>query len=181
MKKLLLTPVVLFVIWLIASPYYVAYQMKSAAEEGDADAFSAYVDFPVLRENVKVQANALMAKKIAAKSEDDPLANLGAAFGSFVVDKMIDTYLTPEGMTKILSGDNPFLAKDSQDPEPPNDTDKSESEEGDIRDTELSYRSWDEFEIAFTNRENKTIRVILERRMLSWQMTNILLPEEEQK
>ncbi len=56
-----------------------------------------------LRQSFKDQMNAMMAKELM-NQDTDGFAALGAMLASTMVDKMIDGFVTPEGMTLMLQG-----------------------------------------------------------------------------
>jgi hypothetical protein len=84
------------------SPYVAVYQMRSAAEKLDADAFNQGVDYPKLRESLKGQFAATMAERMASTSNKSAggAESLGAALGSILgmalVDRFVDALVRPE-------------------------------------------------------------------------------------
>ncbi len=48
--------------------------------------------------------NAMMMKEMATNKDTDGFAALGAMLASTMVDKMIDGFVTPEGMTMMMQG-----------------------------------------------------------------------------
>jgi hypothetical protein len=64
--------------WFYFTPHLAAKEMKSAADAKDAAKLSSYVNFPVLKENLKARFNA----KVAAVVSKDKSANSVGALGS---------------------------------------------------------------------------------------------------
>lgn len=87
-----------FAAWYFASPSYTLSQMKSAVEQKQSDKLSEYVDYPRLRDNVKIQAKAAMA----AEAGNDPAVAAGMALMSGLIDGMIDKLVTPETVEKMM-------------------------------------------------------------------------------
>lgn len=169
MKKALVLVAVLLIGWVAASPYVVSQQMKSAAEARDAEALSDYIEFPTLRQNFKDQLNAAMAKEMAKEVEDNPFAALGAAFGSMMVEGMVDAYVTPASIAEMMKGEAPNEAKKQG-------TSGSSKRENAFRDATLSYKAWDKFSIAVPTEDGEVTSFILHRRGLGWKLTNIVIP-----
>ncbi|MBH9536913.1 DUF2939 domain-containing protein [Novosphingopyxis sp. YJ-S2-01] len=92
---------VLFGAWYFASPSYAMMQLKDAAEDGDADALRDRIDFPAVRESMKAQLSAAMAKKIAEEPSDG-FGALGGALAMGMVGPMIDGLVTPEFMAAMI-------------------------------------------------------------------------------
>ena len=71
------------------TPYLALNNIKKAAQAGDSDTVSKYIDYPSVRHSFKDQMNAMMMKEMV-NQEDDGFAALGAMLASTMVDKMID-------------------------------------------------------------------------------------------
>ncbi|AHI73270.1 DUF2939 domain-containing protein [Burkholderia thailandensis] len=92
------------VVYAYASPYLALRQMKQAIDARDAQAISAYVDFPALRISLKQQLTDELMRRIDARTRDNPLAIIGAMIGSALVGPLVDAYATPEGVAMLMSG-----------------------------------------------------------------------------
>ncbi|WP_175991721.1 DUF2939 domain-containing protein [Burkholderia stagnalis] len=87
-----------------ASPYVALGRLKSAIDARDAQAVSAYVDFPALRISLKQQVTGELMRRIDAKRQDNPFAVIGALIGSALIGPLVDAYATPEGVAAVMSG-----------------------------------------------------------------------------
>ncbi|MGZ2744766.1 DUF2939 domain-containing protein [Burkholderia stagnalis] len=87
-----------------ASPYVALGRLKSAIDARDAQAISAYVDFPALRISLKQQVTGELMRRIDAKRQDNPFAAIGALIGSALIGPLVDAYATPEGVAAVMSG-----------------------------------------------------------------------------
>ncbi|MCH7388334.1 DUF2939 domain-containing protein [Acinetobacter modestus] len=108
MNKKLIGAIIAVVIVLVggyyyASPYLVLNSIKNAAQAGDSEKVSAYMDYPSVRQSFKDQMNAYMVKEMALK-ETNGWEALGTMIATTMVDKMVDAVVTPEGMTLMLQG-----------------------------------------------------------------------------
>jgi len=95
----LLAILVLIGAWYIASPLWTLHELREAARAGDAKAFASYVDFPVLRENVKTQLRHQLADRIHSRGG---IAALGAILVGGIVDDSIDRLVSPDALRIIL-------------------------------------------------------------------------------
>jgi hypothetical protein len=86
------------------SPYITVWQLQSAAQHRDADAFNRHVDYPALRESLKGQFSAMFADKLERPEND--LAKAGSAIGTLIgmalVSPFVDAVVRPETMMRAL-------------------------------------------------------------------------------
>ena len=139
------------------SPYWTAYQMQQAAEAGDSAALAEHVDFERVRESLKPQARDRVAAEVDARAgDDDAVRLLGGLVGGAVADRAIETYVTPDGLARIMAS--------------------AGAEGGGDSDVSLGYRSLDRFGIVLTAEQGDTTELILERDGLDWQVVEVKLP-----
>jgi hypothetical protein len=100
------------------SPFLAVRQLQAAAERGDAESFNAHVDYPRLRESLKAQLSALLARRLGApKDGGSPLAALGNVIGASLVNPLVDTLVRPE--TVMAAMQNGQLGRRAAEPVPP--------------------------------------------------------------
>lgn len=159
-----------------ASPYLVMNSIKDAAQAGDSEKVSAYIDFPSVRQSFKVQINAYMVKELAIQ-DDNEWEALGTMIASNMIDKMVEATITPEGMTLIMQG------KDFRESFKPASQDSSNSSSTDAKlDYSTRYLSINVFELTLNSLESdKQVKVIMERDGLSWKVKKIVIPMNEAK
>jgi hypothetical protein len=99
--------------------------LASAAEAGDAATVSRYVDYPAMRDSLKV--NLLAQAKAAARPgpNDGFWSGLGkaiiAAGTVVVIDGLIEEHVTPEGVAAMMKGRKPTATRGSSDRAEPAD------------------------------------------------------------
>lgn len=174
-KKLigaLIAVVVVICGYLYASPYLALNSIKKAAQAGDVEKVSAYIEYPSVRQSFKDQMNMMMMKEIA-NQKNDGFAALGAMLASTMVDKMVDTFVTPEGMTLMLQGKN---LKESQQSNAP--TEESEAkQEKQKPEYSSGYTSMNDFEVLIKDQDKaKEVKVHMVRDGLSWKINKIAVP-----
>lgn len=116
MKKVIITLGLLLlfipVLAYVASPYVSIYNFVKALQAGDQKILQEHMDFPAVRSSVQHQVNKAMQKNIK-RNKYNPLAILGIAVTSTVVNGMVECILTPAGLSEIIQyGDlqNPLEA-----------------------------------------------------------------------
>jgi hypothetical protein len=98
------------------SPFLAVRQLQTAAQEGDAEAFNAHVDYPKVRESLKGQFSAIVAQKLGTQDSSNPLAALGSMIGLGLVNQLVDAMVRPETVMAALK--NGHLAKPAPAPAP---------------------------------------------------------------
>jgi hypothetical protein len=90
----------------VGSPYYAAYSLRNAALEADTDKLDASVDFPAVRESLKSQFSAAMITEMQndPRMRDNPFAGLGAMMLPALIDRMVDAFITPDGIAALIRG-----------------------------------------------------------------------------
>ena len=175
MNKKILGSIVALVIaivgYLYASPYLVLNSIKTAAQNGESEKVSQYIDYPSVRQSFKDQMNAMMLKEVQ-KQENDGFAALGAMLASAMVDKMIDAVVTPEGMTLMLQG------KDLKQSVSGGENESAEHKQEEHQpDYETSYTSFNDFQVVIKDpNKSKEVKVLMVRDGLSWKINKIVVP-----
>jgi hypothetical protein len=90
-----------------ASPYFSFWRFRTALRSGDSAAISSHIDFPAVRTSLKKQ---LVARFAHATTGNKRWSNLGPT----LIDAIIDAYVTPEGISALLS--NPEVLKNLKAP-----------------------------------------------------------------
>ena len=160
---------VIFAIYLYVSPYLVLNNIKNAAEQGDADKLSGYIDFPSVKQSMKDQVKAAMVKELASSKEQDGFEALGTMLGAAMIDPLIDGLVTPDGVALMLQGQKLDFDLNNDTPE-----DKPKGKNEDI-DYKAGYLSFNRFKVQVIDADdpNESIDVIMHRDWLSWKVTSI--------
>lgn len=157
--------------YLYASPYIAINNIKNAAQAGDSEKVSKYIDYPSVRRSFKDQMNAMMMKEMA-NHKDDGFVALGAMLASTMVDKMIDGFVTPEGMTMMMQGKDLKDAAQSSE-----GTSTTETKEEDQPEYKTRYTSYSDFEVVIQDpNDSKAVTVKMVRDGLSWKVNKIVVP-----
>jgi hypothetical protein len=121
-----------------------------------------------VRESVKSQLNARLTNATASDPslQDNPFASFGSALALTMVEKVVDTVATPEGITRLMAGGNLE----------PNNTNSSNNEGDPFSVVSKGYTSFDTFTVTVKGDDGKDAKFILHRRGIGWKLTDIVLP-----
>lgn len=156
-----------------ASPHWQLYQMRAAVEARDAQALSRYVDFPKLRESVKVQVmRRLGAQGAAEGSPANPFADFGRRMALAVIDPVVDAAVSPAGVVAMLeAGDIRVQPTPEGPPQPAGEAPR------DKPNYDVSYRSWNQ--VLVERADGGGVAFVLDRHGLwSWKLAGVELREE---
>ena len=161
---------VIFAIYLYASPYLVLNNIKNAAEQGDADKLSGYIDFPSVKQSIKDQVKASMVEELAASDEQDGFEALGTLLAAAMIDPIIDGVVTPDSVALILQGQKLDFDLNNDTPE-----DKPVAKNEDI-DYKAGYLSFNRFKVQVIDADDmdESLDIIMHRDGLSWEVTRIV-------
>jgi hypothetical protein len=159
--------------------------MRDAAIQRDADKLNQYVDFPALRESLRAQLVAQMAKK-TDELKDNPFAGFAQAFAATMVNGLVDSLVTPEGMFALMNQGKagiqqqksdgaqpiqPAAAKTSGAPQPTPENGVSVSSK---------YKGLDVFTVDVKPQDStETVTFVLHRDgLFTWKLKSVRLPLE---
>lgn len=162
-------------LWLYASPYFALQSMQTAAVERDAKKFSSYIDFPLLRENLKAELNAKMLSEMSKNQspQENPYSGLALTMGPVMVNTMVDAYISPAGIEMLFK-----VAEDrANDKSKPFDAFNQTILSQDKVEVRAEYISFNEFEVSYRTDKGGESKLVFERRGLSsWKLVNSKLP-----
>ncbi len=85
------------------SPFLAIREIQQAAQARDADAFNARVDYPRLRDSLKVQFSEKVAEKMGgASGAGNPLAVFGNMLGAALTSQMVEAMVRPEVVMQAM-------------------------------------------------------------------------------
>lgn len=167
-----------------ASPILALNSLTAAAKAGDRAKLERGIDFPAVRESLKVQLKAAMTRSISddPKLRDNPFAALGQLLLGGVVDKVVDTYATPDAIANMVATNR---APDqitspptpgTPAPEEPKPEPKAKSK----TEVKYGYTDLNHFRATYRDADDKPgeeFGLLLERRgVFKWKLIRIELP-----
>jgi hypothetical protein len=162
----------------LASPHWQLYRMRAAVEARDAQALSRYVDYPRLRDSVKVQImRRLGADGMLASAGSNPFAAFGKAMALAVIDPVVDAAVSPAGVAAMLdSGDIRFQPKPDMAPAPGGEPGEANERARVKPNYDLSYRGWNQAVVQ--RADGGGVVFVLERHGLwGWKLAAVEMPE----
>ncbi len=159
--------------WFYYTPYMAVHGMQEAAQERDATRLAGYVDFPVVKENLKADLNGRMLQKL----QGQPFAAVGAVFAGALVNTMVDAIVSPQGLAMMMHGEKPLTASTAERTESGSQEQPKETSQVETR---MGYDGLNQFAIRVHRRDtpDQVIHLVLQRRhLLSWQLAEIRLPQ----
>ena len=178
-------------IYAFASPWLALKDFAQAFENQDTRTIEKLIDFPELREDIKVTAKAAMMKSAAVELEGDPFATMGIIMANAIVDPIIDQIVSPAGLQLLFSAREISGGTDEL-PENINtivkeltsfsDRDQSNQETDAAQGIEIKtdYIGINEFEVRATNSEilDESVSVYMRREGLGdWKVNGIRVPD----
>jgi hypothetical protein len=91
----------------VASPYFSLWRFGEALQAHDMNALAARVDFQKVRGSLKKQIRDHFFGVLDRK-KNDPVAQLLTSAEPSVLDRLIDAYVTPDGLATIISNPAPI-------------------------------------------------------------------------
>lgn len=163
--------VVLFGAAYVGSPFWAARQFRDAALSANVDDLDAAVDFPAVRESLKSQMTVALTAKMQNDPEmqNNPFAGLGMMMMPAIIAKMVDAFVTPEGISALVKRGK--VEKGS-----------TGAESGPEVDYNYDYRALDRFAVTVrapdTERDQAPNFVFERRGLFSWKMTRLEIPQD---
>jgi len=152
-------------------PLITIYQIKSAVEQQNSEKLSEYVDFPTLRTNLKEQLNSELMKKAATDSKDKPFRALGLALSPKLVEIIVDSFVTPSGISNLMAGKKPQQPVKEQQAQESGGRKRWEP----FKNSRYTYDSSSKFSVWVKDDKGEEIRFVLTRDVLSWKLSNIII------
>lgn len=158
---LIIVMLVLAVASYALSPFYAVYRFVEAARAADRDLLDDAVDFRAVRQNLTSQISAGIMGQMQNDRDlqDNPFAEAGALLAPAIIDKMIDSLVTPESISEMLHRGRPLH----------DDTGWSQRSTLQIP-HKFTYVTLNRFRVDVynNNRQSGHLGLIFERRALIW-------------
>jgi hypothetical protein len=155
-----------------ASPMMAFGTLKDAAIAHDKDKLDEVVDFPAVRENLKSQISTAIVAKVASSpdAQNNPFMAVGALLAPAITDRMVDSVVTPDGLSAMLTNGKLVKADKPAGSAAPGDR---------SIESHLEYRTLNRARVTINRKDNPSAKLILtmERRgLFEWKLIRIDLP-----
>ena len=100
----------LLVGYFVASPWVALARFKEDARARRTEKMADYVNFPAVQASLKAQMRNKIKAEVGRQDDDFAAAAqiLGAAVANLVLDPIVETVASPQGMVAIMNGENPL-------------------------------------------------------------------------
>jgi hypothetical protein len=176
MKKyvwLLIVAALLFIGYIAVTPYLTVTSIKTAVIEKDSEKLAGHIDFPVFRGNLKKQFSTAMSNNVPTGIKNSPFGGIAAGFASNMVDNLVDSYVTPDSLAKLMKGIRPSRSRTRIDQRP--EAGRKERDEI-FKDAKYTYDSVDQFSVWMPTDTGDEIRFVFKRYGLgSWKLVDLVV------
>ncbi|GAB0147951.1 MAG: DUF2939 domain-containing protein [Marichromatium sp.] len=167
--------------YVAAGPYLTVAQIRTGLVERDPVMLEQHVDFPRLRAGLKDQLNVRLLEEAQDDGEtSNPLALALVGLATQLIDKVVDTFVTPAGLARIMAGETPEPGAELPSV-PAGEADAPDDGGGERRpfaDARYVYDDLDTFSVWVPTEDGRELRCVLERDGLRWRLVNIVLPRD---
>lgn len=175
-NKILISGLIVLLIacWIYATPYLAVRNMKEAVKNGDAVALADYVNFPALKESLKASFNVQMTKSMAEMKGNPLFAVLGANIANALIDPMLESLVSPEGLAVMMQGHKPSPSTQKEEKKQEARSDASNDEPIVI----MGYENINRFTVKTTDKTNPTqeVTMVFLRDGMSWKLSAVRFP-----
>ncbi len=147
-------------------------RIHTALTHGDTNALATLVDFSVLKESLREQVTLSVTNKVAQDAKDETSRKIGLAIAQGVINHLVNTYVTPSGLSSLVAGQPTEEAKDKSKTPPPD----AEQLRHAFESAFFSYESASRFIFSVAGKSGEVTRFVLMRSGLDWKLNQILLP-----
>lgn len=176
MKKyiwLLIAATLVFIGYIAVTPYLNVSSIKTAVIEKDSEKLATHIDFPVFRRNLKKQFSTAMSNNVPTEIKNTPFGGIAAGFATNMVDNLVDSYVTPDSLAKLMRGIRPSRSRSRIDQDP--EAVRKERDEI-LKDAKYTYDSVDQFSVWMPTDTSDDIRFIFKRYGLgSWKLVDLVV------
>jgi hypothetical protein len=176
MKKIVALILILIGGGFYATPYIALHNMQQAAQANDAAALNQLIDYPAVKQSLKLSMNNEMSKALLKNKTDSGMNAFATMFAAAFVNPMIDIVVTPENMAMMLQANTP-KALDTNDKSTPNQADKPVDKNDVI--SHKSYQDFNHFVVTLAKADHPTLAFTFtfERNgLINWKLKGLAIP-----
>ncbi len=177
MKKLLLLlglVVVLLAGWLVSGPYLTLRGLAGAIEQRDTSQLDRYVDFPMLRANLRAQLDDYVVRRAGPDVQSNLVGALLLTAGQQLSGTAVDAMVTPTGIGALMEG-HTLWKRASNDLES-NDAYAAPRAARPLEGATHRFESTSRFTATTHTAQGAPVVFVLQRQGLRWKLVNIELP-----
>lgn len=179
MKKLLwivVAVLVLLAAYVVGGPYLTLRGLAQAVEQRDTTKLDRYVDFPMLRANLRAQLDDYVVRRAGPDVQSNLVGALLLTAGQQLSGTAVDAMVTPTGIGALLEG-HTLWKRASNDLES-NDTYEPPKAARPLEGASHRFESTSRFTATTHTAQGAPVVFVLQRQGLSWKLVDIRLPLE---
>ncbi len=177
MKKLLWLTLALLVLLagaLFSGPYLTVHGLARAIEQRDTARLDRYVEFPMLRANLRAQLSDYVVRRAGADVQSSLIGALLLSAGDRLSATAVDVLVTPAGIGAVLEG-HTLWKRASNDLET-SDAYAAPRAARPLQDAEHRFESLSRFTATTHTPDGSPVVFVLQRFGLRWKLVDIRLP-----
>jgi Protein of unknown function (DUF2939) len=157
----------------LVSPWWSIAGLMQSVRAGDKYRTELYVDFARVRTSLREQLNAQIGESMAKEMEDNPFAALGAMIGTVAVDRAVESFVTPEGLRRLMENKLPAVG----------------AKEGSVSRAAIAKRAYDNLGLEWLSSSSIRVKIFeegthtvvttarMEREGLRWRVVDVEIPD----
>lgn len=151
--------------YLAMGPKRLMGQIEAAILADETEKLNDYIDFPILRQNIKDQFSNKFSNDSVEEEDENPITDILGGLASKVADKLVDAFVTPKGVADIMKRHAPQT--------------KEGEELALFPGARYAYESINQCSVYVPSNDSKERQIILERRGIDWVVINLMVDAED--
>ncbi|MET0328299.1 MAG: DUF2939 domain-containing protein [Luteimonas sp.] len=164
---------VLLLGYVAAGPFLTIHAIRDAVRNEDSRALSRRIDFPALRQSLRLQLEDAVVREVGAEVQSSLLGAIGLRLAGSAAGVGVDAMVSPVGLSALMRGQRLWSLAGGASPlrtgPGPADTDP-------LEDAHYRYHSPSRFTATVRDDRDRPIEFVLTRQGLVWKLTDIRLP-----
>lgn len=160
--------------YVLAGPFLAIRGISQAIERQDTAALERYVDFPMLRANLKAQLDDYVVRRAGIDASASLFGGIALQLAGGVTGAGVDTLVTPAGIGAVLQGHQ--LWKRASGETIDGDTWSRPMPARPLEDSRKRFESTSRFTATVSTADGRPVVFVLDRQGLRWRLTDIRLP-----
>ncbi len=160
------------------SPARTLKEIREAAESNDSERLRDLIDFDRVKTALKDDVNAQIISSARESLKDNPFQGLALAMAGMMVDRLVDSMVTPAGIAAMMDKGELKSSKPAGDTALPTVTSTEVRNDGVT--IERGYDSYDRYRVRLTKESgtpDDALTLTLRRNgLFSWRLTHIAIP-----
>jgi hypothetical protein len=153
--------------------------IKKAAQQNDKDRLRDLIDFDSVKTGLKEDIKAQIVASTTESVKDNPFAALGVALASMVVDPLVDSIVSPAGITRLVE-DGRIGPQPGDPASPPSSKAAEKPAMGDGMKIQYSYDDFSRYRVRIRQpgmESDQALTLTLRREgLFSWKLTRVSIP-----